>query len=407
MSLPTPPTLEEHLRQAFWDLQRSLTNVLVSISADPNVPQDLARRLGLNKNLTWKVSRIVQAVDPFASVQHLPGPSGLEIFLKAVRREGASEDALAAVRSAMLGFESMVREHCGDRATLELILDSMATDEAAPLERSRKLSFQGNSGIWGVQTQDMLTTFFLAPSRGRPDLVDQAIVGGMLNLRRFRPDATWPLVRQYDVHDDGTPIELPPDEAIDPDYESAHGLKLIGDFCTGDAPDIRAVDVLGGTLYELAGGRVGNTGAFSFVTGHLRREFAPVHADDEDEVFELHANLSIPTEALQLDLIVHEAIEFPAGPDFMLVGRLHGNAPTPADRRENHLLPTGDRVRELGRGLPAITTPRIPRYDELVQKVLDRAGWNRDEFHGYRVTMKYPPIPATAVLKAMKPKPAR
>ena len=61
-------------------------------------------------------------------------------------------------------------------------------------------------------------------------------------------------------------------------------------------------------------------------------------------------------------------------------------------------------VHDLGQSPPVVATPDISQYPLMVNRAFDRLGWNLDEFRGYRLTMRYPPIPTSAVLRYPLPK---
>ena len=44
-------------------------------------------------------------------------------------------------------------------------------------------------------------------------------------------------------------------------------------------------------------------------------------------------------------------------------------------------------------------TVEIPQYKSMIEAVHDRLGWEAGRFHGFRFKMRYPPIPALAVLR--------
>src|SRR5262245_49750885 len=53
---PTPAPFEEQLTDSFLELRRSLTTLVNACGSKPTQPQDMARNLGVNRNLTWKLS---------------------------------------------------------------------------------------------------------------------------------------------------------------------------------------------------------------------------------------------------------------------------------------------------------------------------------------------------------------
>jgi hypothetical protein len=54
-----------------------------AVGVDPLRPQDVSRRLGLNKNLTWKFARILVETDALDAATMVPGPEGATIYLRA------------------------------------------------------------------------------------------------------------------------------------------------------------------------------------------------------------------------------------------------------------------------------------------------------------------------------------
>src|SRR5215471_18956128 len=117
--------LEEDCREVLQALRGQLIELYSAAGLDPGQPQEVARRLGLNKNLTWKVSKIINAADGLSAIQHVPGAAGMEILLTGLESAGASRRNIDAVHEALERFDQVVERHAGDRAHLDLILDSM------------------------------------------------------------------------------------------------------------------------------------------------------------------------------------------------------------------------------------------------------------------------------------------
>ena len=74
---------EDDLELTFQGLRQSLIELFGSIGVDDVKPYPVAQQLGVNKNLTWKASRIIQATDPWAAIRYLPGPTGMKTLLDA------------------------------------------------------------------------------------------------------------------------------------------------------------------------------------------------------------------------------------------------------------------------------------------------------------------------------------
>src|SRR5262245_5318081 len=194
----------DDFKGAVTDLRQAFTALSASVSDLPARPLQVARFLGLDKNLAWKVARLCQSSDPAEAVRHLPGPAGVKRVLDAFAQGGAGPAEINAVRLAVARFDRMVGRHAGDRATLELLLASGAPErpDAQRMEASRKLAFQGNSATFGVQTRVRFGLQIVAPSAAEPELVDVVAVGGLVDFRRLRASAAWPLISVCSYTDD-------------------------------------------------------------------------------------------------------------------------------------------------------------------------------------------------------------
>jgi hypothetical protein len=397
------PAFEEDLTESFQELRRSLLQILEAIGANPAATGEMSRRLGLNRNLTWKLAKLLGTSDLYTALTHLPGEEGIEILSSAFTRAGAPTGLMHEFAKAREQFARVIQVHSGDRATFDLILDSMGgtgPGAAERLEQSRKLAFRGNSGIWGVQTRVRSTTIFAAPSPGNSEMLDTAVVGGVVDFRRLRPGVRWPLFRPRMYHDDGTPIPLAAnEEAIDPAHETSGGPKLLGEFCSENLPKIVVRRRRRGVVYELGEGPVGNTGTFTCFFGTISRSSAPRRRTEQDRHADMFSQVAMPAEMLQFDLIAHQDLDFLMSAKAMLVGSAEGDEPG----LEALAIPLEDGPLELAGRPPVLLSPQIPRYAEMVASVFAKAGWNEREFRAIRLIVKYPPMHSSAVLRAELP----
>ena len=63
---PDIAAFEDAVPEAIQAVRGALTELLVTAGADPERPQAVARRFGLNKNLAWKVCKIINSPDLYA-----------------------------------------------------------------------------------------------------------------------------------------------------------------------------------------------------------------------------------------------------------------------------------------------------------------------------------------------------
>lgn len=381
---------EQDCLTAIGELRAALMGLYASVEAPLDQPQEVSRAFKVNKNLSWKLSKLIAAREPGEALQYLPGMGGMKIFLTAMQNAGASNGTLEGVRAAYDRVEQTVQVHVGDRPTLELVLDGLGPDRAERLEVSRKLAFRGMSGVWGVQARAKLAIAVLAPNREDPGMLDTAFVRGYVGLRRLRSTMSWPISVRGDWKGE--------DELVETNWEPLepgqveNGLAILRDFTTQPAPSFELNPTPEGTYFMLPPGPVGNTAAFDCFFGEVSRGEVPRYATEHDRTGEFTSAISVPIEHQVLDVVVHRDVAEGFEPEPFLFGNPFGHRGMgSADRTQCHL-PIGDRVHRLPGSPPISATPIYARYPELQALAFQRMGWAGEEFVGYRLVVKYPPM---------------
>jgi hypothetical protein len=393
---------EEQLTNSFTELRKSLNSLVSACGSKPTQPQEMARRLGVNRNLSWKFSKVLCAHDLYEAIQHLPGDEGVEIMIRAAEKKGVDGPLAQSVRSALAAFNQVVEVHSGDRATLDLMLDSWGgRGNSERLEQSRKLAFRGNCGVWGAQVRVRASTLIVAPNMDNPDMLDLSLVGGIVDFRRLRPNLRWPLFRPRMYHDNYNPmVHGPGDEALDPAFADSHGPKLISTFCSPNMPAINLVSEAGGSAYELSDGPVGNTGSFTCFFGTVSRAVANRYASPGDEHGELDTQILLPLEWLQVDMLLHREFEITSDFQTMMFGHLGSHEPGASALR----IPFDEPPTELTGHPPMLASSLVDRYDDLMAWVFGRLGRSARDFRAYRLLVRYPPMHSNVVVRFPLPK---
>lgn len=416
---PRLPVFEDHLRSSVQDVRAALAEVMASIAPplDATRPQDTARRVGLDKSLSWKLSRILMEEDAIATVPLMPGRAGLGIAIRGFTKVGASKRALDHLQTAIDEFDRMVEVHCGDRDTLEMMLGHLHRDNnqaAAQDEIHRKKSFQGNSAIWGAQARVQICSHFVAPSSD-PDQCDIALVTGLIDLRRLRQDVPWAISTLRRYHDDGTEFQRVRIEPIDERVKPGE-VPLMRDFCSQPLAEMRIAPEPrpprksdGFTRHEIVEGPVGSTAACTAISGFITRGDWSRWRTEHDDVSEFVVSLVTPAELLIHDLYVHRDLRLPEPPEVCLYSALPSGPVYPDTDRARGVLPSRETLIELG-SPPASMVPELPQYRDIVETVFKRLGngrgsagnganWSAKDFVGYRRKMKFPPIPTREVFR--------
>ncbi len=391
---PPPPATDfaAHFERATTAVRVALTDLLANLGGSASVALSVAREIGIDKTLAWRMLRLVRATDPYEAIAHVPGPTGLRILIESFEQGGAEPADLKALRAAAEGFDAMVTAHAGDRPTLDLILVSSAPGrmDGKQLQASRRQAFRGTSAIWGVQARARYLIRAIAPSTERPELADVASIAGFLDFRRLRPITGWPLLHlfTYGGARPTAPVPMTPaDDAETP---------LLDELSAGSVPHFETTRQGEGIYYTLPVGPVGNAGMFSCAFGWLYHGVGSVYRNDGDQVAENSLLCNTPVELLQFDLLVHRSIPLDEPPDVHLESKMPvPDAETFSDRSQT--LPLVEKVIDLG-APPLVSSPHVPRYAETVQRACASLGRPVDEFHGYRVVVRYPAVPTRLVL---------
>jgi hypothetical protein len=380
----------------------SFAEVLSAVSADPQDLQSICRQLGLNKNLAWKISKIVQADDPSVALEQMPGSPGLRIFLECAERAGVTSEVVAGAQRAIEGYERLIEVHSGDRATLEMMGSELSPNGRHERdEQRRKLLFQGASYVWGAQTRVNLKVGLVGPG-AQPGLLDFASVNALIDFRRIREDVTWVLASRRSCNDDGTEMETSASEPVDPSFTRSDLAPLMAEFCSKPLPEFRRLTSGGVTAFELVEGPVGNTGALTCVFGAIQRG-VPFYRSPTNEWGEHSAACDVPSELLIMDLFFHRTFEFARRHEAILYSELGAPIGHTGREQERKRLPLHDPVIDLGAGPLPVGTPEIPRYNPMVQAAFRRVGWDPAEFYGFRIKVAFPAMPTALVVRYRLP----
>jgi hypothetical protein len=395
--LTASPHFPTDIKRIARNLRAALSSLLVAAGLDPMDPQSLAREWGVNRQLSWKIVKVIQIYDAYVALQHLPGNEGLGILLKKAEQAGVAAPLLDALKEAALAFDQLIETHCGDRAVFDIMGSDLSQAEPARQQQAnlRKQFFLGASSIWGAQTKVNLVSWFVCPSDGEgPEArhVDLVSIKAWIGFRRLRENLSWVMSRQMSRHDTGAWMPIPAAEALDPRSDSK--LPLMRDFCSDPVPEFSVREDDGRTIVSLAPGPVGTAGQVSCMFGKIHRRM-PHFRSETDQFSKFMCDLNVPSELTIFDLFVHQSMAYAIPPSVTLSSLMEPRDPG----LDRSLLPLHEALTELGAPLPAPLTLEVPRYQEMIDLVMARMGWAPEEFVGFRLRMNYPPLPAVLTMR--------
>jgi hypothetical protein len=382
-------------------LQGGLGEILDALPSYLGRAQEFARFLKIDKQLAWRVVKVVGCTDPFAAGQYVPGQAAFKLFLQAVEKANVRAALIKNANEAFARFEELIQIHAGgDRGSLEMMLIARAKKDRKTADQShRRMAFRGNSHIWGVQAKTHLKISIVQPS-SESDKLDIAVINGFFMLRQLRDGAPLSIARMKSSEYDKNGRRLFSYESIEPNAEQAHGIYLLSEFCSQPLPELLALDSDKGFVnYELKGRGIGDTFATTCVEGSVVRGVARRFRNEHNMYGENCANICIPTETLILDFIIREDTFGLLKPISLVYGENLRRTFYPAPNRERDLLDIHEPVTHLGRGTSVLHSSSVPRYASMGRYVFDKLGWEADRFDVYRFQLDYPVVPSTVVLR--------
>ncbi|MGD8451282.1 MAG: hypothetical protein PVJ57_05635 [Phycisphaerae bacterium] len=400
------PDFRAQAEHVLYRVRRAIAEVIASVPGFTYCrPNDLANELGLDAKLGWNIGRSIEGPDPFASARFLPGPTGMSAFLNAARRRQTPREAIESARQAFEAFSELVRTHAGTRNRFNALAAALATTDCVRADvEHRRLTFEGNTYLWGVHARTIFRANIAHPSTDHENW-DVITVRGFVDFRRIRPNVAWRIRSshsvdaEHNVHSETRAVPL------DPRVTEGH-VPLLTDFCTQPTPGFRRIfGPYGEPQFEFVESSVGNSSRFSCVTGELLGQVEPRYRSELYNDFCFAFSSRTPAEVLVFDVLIHSSLMNDTAPFAAeLYSDLFGGGPE-VRYEPNDRLPLHESVEHLGRGPEAARTADVPRYPEMLRYAIERAGWNRADFELYRLRLQYPPLPTTIMLR--KPLPER
>lgn len=386
----------EGLFESFYRVRAAVHDLFSTVGADPNRTRESARLLGLSRQLTWRLSRIVCASEPESVLSDMPGRQGMLKFVDACRARGAAEESVRAATTAAEQFEAAIDALSGSRRSLAALMANRGDRSTqGAQERERRKLFEGGGAVWGVQAQVRFVSVFLFPARDDPSMMDAGHATGYVGFRRLR-SIPWPLSYEAVRSRAGEPVRFVK-HPLDPDGATEGQAQLIKRFCEPQDPEISVTTLGDLKRFELAPGPVGNAGMATVVFGTFLPHLYPTFRSANHAFASFTVLLETPVERVIFDMFVHRDIRLDAIPTTHLCEKLTHPQPPKDDEVERLALPLVESPVSLGRGATGALTPHIPWYPRLVSFVTERIGHAPEEFVGSRFEMAYPPIPAALI----------
>ncbi len=380
---------EEQALQVMRELREAALGLFECLPQPVHRAADLEKSLSLSRTLAWQLHRLALGANLLAAGAHVPGASAMEQALRAARKVGVPDECIKRVAHAMDRFETLVQEHAGDRATFTTMINSLAGEETDTIDlKIRRQAFRVNSQAWGLQVRTFLACGMIHPGR-RSDLDEMIILRGLREVRRLRTDV--PLRVSSQLVMDAASNFAQSHAVTGTGQLGEAGPKLLVDFCTTPCPGI-VTRIEDGCLHTfLEDSPLGTAGQQTVYLADWTRDIEWQGDGTKPNHHIRCATITKPIETLVLDTLIHRDMFGKLKPKATVYGSLDRLAETnPYRFHEHETVPIEAHVKNLGYGSGAVTTPHVPRYREMVEKVCRDAGWDAGAFEVFRCIIEYP-----------------
>jgi hypothetical protein len=393
--------------QVMAEISAAFSQVLAESKAGRRAT-DIVERLGLDKTLAWRITEVAWTQNSLLVAEHIPGPEGIDLFLSAAGRRGASVTALDRVHEAVDRFRRLTIQHAGDRATLGTMLADLDGTylDSKSLDATRRAAYRANVSLFGVKCVCSYHLDVIAPNSEDFNRLDFAEVRAFMRLARFSRNAAWMLGRAR-VHDADKPYVESATGPLDPETFVRTGAPLIERFCSQPLPQFRPSAVSQHMVnHYVSSGPIGLSGAIDLVSGEMVSRAGTVFGSHPGDTGDVFARLYTPCESLVQDLLIHNNLL--AGPwrgitpTWRIVNELGSGYLYPMGKREKSSLPTPP-LAFSGNASRLGARADVPEASEIVSFACQRLGHAVSSFTAHRAILTYPPIPATSVLGVVLP----
>lgn len=382
------------------EVRTAVGQMLEACGAPVETVQRSHRQLGIDKMLAWRLSKVLQAEDPFASARHMPGAAAMRALFERAEAEEVAPDVIVRAQNSIERLESFIHEHAESRRAFDLMLSAHAdqgmeeSDLVHRKEATRALSY-----IWGVLARAQLRTYICRP--GASDMIDVAAIGGFVDLQWIRPNVGW-IVNQRARFHDVTGVGMPVGEhrPLDPDLKPGQ-VPLLRKYCSASFPPMRRVEGPHGLVIdEIMQSTVGRSSATTCLTGEVNYAWMPRFQGDLGVDSCYNAAARTPAEVMILDFLLHRDLVTETHPKLFIYGDLEMRSDTtPVPQRSRHRLMSWKELEHLGWGIKRAYTPHFARYSEMLGDCLERLEWDASEFQFFRALIEHPVIPSTVAIQ--------
>ena len=381
---------EQAASLALERLQRAFRSLLEAVPGGIRKAADLQRAFDLDSKLAGQVFKVANASDPIATGLNVPPRISLERLLKSATRRHIPGALVSRVAEAFEQFERMVQEQAGDRDEFDSLIAAFIGDEREKLLlASREMMYHASRNIRGMASETAFSTALFLPAHDDPERLEIVRLSADLGLRRIHRGAKI-LVRNSSSYATDQVLTIDGQPIVD------HSSVMLADFCSTPLPDYRVARIEANSpdvWYRLEGDDVGIRSAVDAVRAdYLRPALKTRYWSPERPLLRVIKESSIPARWQVVDILTTEDVASMQSSEAFI----HEMLPLgdlmqfPVTERVEEAVAYKPVVRYMGNGPGAFRCSRFPRYEEMLEFVCIKRGWDLSRLHGFRVEIEYP-----------------
>lgn len=360
----------------------------------------LAKKLKLDRATCQRIVATLAEPTPDArTLVNFPGIEGLRLFIDAVAQRPKAipsdkqvvESASNAVDSYQTFLENIKVSQRGLRRLLEDL--SVQPVEAARTEddwlgqddvAARATLFNAAAHVVGRWTDTLVGVSLIRPVVGSPKLTQSVQLRAHLGHHARQTSAPLELGSRAQVHDTDKTVYT----TLDPEGQSGPWGALVVPFCSRPLPRVTSRRIGGSVTHVVEADNEKPDSPFDVVIANRTGTPEPHPATLTPAIGEVSSIVRYPCRRMAHDVFLHRDIARACIPS------LETHLWTPTDARVmarwSTRIPGGPKLQLLGPGLGNASLGLWDRYTELLRYGFEHAGWNPDEFIGYRCEIEFP-----------------
>jgi len=390
---PLLPSEREVADRLAGRLHSELRAVLRTLPNETRTASGLARYLELERTGCQRMMSALSTEQPDAHVlARLPGIVTLQTILQRAEERGASNEAVAAARTAVELLAEFFERAGGSQSVFarRLLISNSASEPVttAGSQSNAQALFESARLAIGRWSALQLQTAIYRPDPISPNGMQTARMRGFIG-HQASPHAPPLVLLSRKTTMAGEPTSIAEYEALDDTQKGNGPVYAATPFCSDSA--VRIANRRGGGVMAQVVDAPEHLecSGFDFVTADRSVHAVPLPCTENPPIHELWVSPDYPAARLLFDVWQHRDLARCSIPSLSAHLYRINVMETPGDRWYTKLA-GGPKLELLGTGIEQAASPFWDRHTEALRWMFDHLGWDPQEFVGYRCEVHFP-----------------